>query len=195
MKWIDITREMIGAPCYPGDPAPRLEPISRLSDGDSCNLSAISACLHNGTHIDAPLHFLPEGEDAAQMALDNCIGECSVLALSGELTGAQLEGRLPFCRPRVLFKGEVSLTQSAAFVLIQAGVKLVGVEGTTVARERTAEIHRLLLGAGVCLLEGLDLSRAEPGTYMLIAAPLKIAGADGSPVRAVLLERQPSLNV
>ena len=195
MTVIDITREMTSAPVYPGDPAPQLSSLSRLADGDSCNLGTITACLHSGTQMDAPLHILEGGDDTASLPLDDCIGECTVLALSGELTGAQLEGRLPFCRPRVLFKGDVSLTESAAFVLIQAGVRLVGVEGTTVAKERTAEVHRLLLGAGVRLLEGLDLSAAAPGTYMLIAAPLKIAGADGSPVRAVLLERQPSLDV
>ena len=128
MTVIDITREMTSAPVYPGDPAPQLCSLSRLADGDSCNLGAITACLHSGTHMDAPLHFLEGGDDAASLPLDDFIGECTVLVLSGELTGAQLERRLPFCRPRVLFKGDVSLTESAAFVLIQAGVRLVGVD-------------------------------------------------------------------
>ena len=195
MKLIDISRELTGAPVFPGDPAPTLEPLARIAFGDECNLTRLHACLHNGTHMDAPLHFLAEGEDIAQTELSACIGECSVIELSGDVVGAQLEGKLPFLKPRVLIKGDVSLTQSAAFVLANAGVKLIGVESCSVTTTQTAEIHRQLLSAGILLLEGLDLSRARTGTYMLLAAPLKIAGADGAPVRAVLVERQPSLEV
>ena len=195
MKLIDITRELTGAPVYPGDPAPTLTALSRIEDGDVCNLTALNACLHNGTHLDAPRHFLPDGADITEVDLSACVGECTVLELSGPVVGAQLEGKLPYCKPRVLLKGDATLTQSAAFVLAQAGVKLVGVEGPSVATANTAQIHRELLSAGILLLEGLDLSQVRPGTYMLLAAPLKVAGADGAPVRALLIERQPALNV
>lgn len=182
VKVIDISREMISAPVYPGDPAPRLQELSRLSLGDGCNLSALSCCLHNGTHLDAPLHFLPDGEDAAEVPLESCVGECLVVACSGVLLGAQVDA--------LLFKGDVTISPSAAFVLADAGIRLLGVEAPSVALpEEAGEVHRQLLSSGMVLLEGLDLSQAGTGYYYLFAAPLKIAGADGTPVRAVLLER------
>ena len=89
--------------------------------------------------------------------------------------------------PRILFKGDVTLSQSAAFVLIDAGVKLVGVEGTSVApSDSEAEVHRLLLSSGVTILEGLDLSAVSAGQHELLCLPMKIKGADGVPVRALL---------
>ncbi len=191
MKILDITREMLEAPVYPGDPAPSLEPLCRLRFGDACNTSALHACLHNGTHLDAPLHFIPDGTDAAQAALDACVGECSVVEFDGLLLGAQAEELLPGLKPRVLFKGNTELSPSAAFVLAGSGVRLIGVEAPSVApAECTAPVHRQLLDSGVLLLEGLDLSDAHEGTYFLFAAPLKIRGGDGAPVRALLLERQ-----
>lgn len=190
MKLIDITRELTKAPVYPGDPTPKLQPLTRISLGDSCNTTAISACLHNGTHMDAPRHFLPEGAAIHQVELEACIGECTVIACDGLLLGDAAEELLPHLKKRVLLKGTVQLTPSAAFVLSTAGVRLLGVEQPSVAPpEYTQEVHRQLLGTGMVLLEGLDLSNAEVGeTYLLMAAPVKIADADGAPVRAVLAE-------
>lgn len=190
MKLIDITRELTKAPVYPGDPAPKLQPLARISLGDPCNTTAISACLHNGTHMDAPRHFFPEGDPIDRVELESCIGECVVLECDGLLLGDRAEELLPYLKKRVLFKGSVQLTPSAAFVLSTAGVLLIGVEQQSVAPpEYTAEVHRQLLGSGMVLLEGLDLSKAAIGeTYLLMAAPLKIAGVDGAPVRAVLAE-------
>lgn len=192
MKILDISRELLTAPVYPGDPAPRLEPLCRTDYGDVCNTSSLHACLHNGTHLDAPRHFVPDGADVAAVPLAACAGECQVVAFDGLLLGAQAEAILARLRqPRLLLKGQAELSPSAAFVLADAGLTLLGVEGQSVAgAECTVTVHRQLLDAGVLLLEGLDLSGVEEGTYFLIAAPLKIAGADGSPVRAMLLERQ-----
>ncbi|MCI9414459.1 MAG: hypothetical protein HFJ79_04660 [Clostridiales bacterium] len=191
MKLLDISRELTRAPVYPGDPEPSLRPLSRLSLGDPCNLSAMDMCLHNGTHLDAPLHFVPDGADAAQTPLDVCVGECYVIPFDGVLLGAQAEEITDRLHPeRLLFKGEMEISPSAAFVLSDAGVKLVGVEAPSIApSESVAAVHRQLLGRGVHLLEGLDLSSVQEGYYFLFAVPLKIAGADGAPVRAVLLER------
>ena len=109
----------------------------------------------------------------------------------GLLLGAQAEALLPGLRSRVLFKGKMELSPSAAFVLADSGLRLLGVEGQSVApAECTVAVHRQLLSSGMVLLEGLDLSGVEEGIYFLMAAPLKIDGADGSPVRAILLERQ-----
>lgn len=191
MRLIDITRELTAAPVWPGDPVPQLEPVLRVAAGDVCNLTALHACLHNGTHVDAPLHFFDGVDDIAAIPLDVCVGECTVVAADGEITGEMAEAWVPCLGDRLLIKGCAGLTPSAAFVLTDAGVRLVGVEAQSVAAtDCTAEVHRQLLSCGVVLLEGLDLSQAAEGVYMLFAAPLKIAGADGSPVRAVLFERQ-----
>ena len=195
MELIDITRELLSAPVFPGDPDPEMEAISRIAYGEVCNLSQLHASLHTGTHMDAPLHFLDGEADISQANLSVCVGECSVIELSGALTGVDLETKLPFCQPRVLIKGDVSLTQSAAFVLAQAGVRLIGVENQSVCSDQIAAVHRQLLADGIWILEGLDLSKVSVGTYLLMAAPLKIAGADGAPVRALLCKRRPSLNV
>ena len=107
MKLIDITRELTKAPVYPGDPAPKLHPLSRISLGDVCNTTAISACLHNGTHMDAPRHFFPEGDAIPDVSLDACIGECTVVECNGLLLGDAAEELLPRLKKRVLFKGDV----------------------------------------------------------------------------------------
>jgi len=187
LEWIDISREWLSAPVYPGDPEPRLEKLSDMHFGDVCNTSQITACVHTGTHIDAPLHFFEGASDITSIPLSVCCGDCCVIEAKGTLVGEHLEQYTWVLPKRVLFKGNVHLSQSAAFVLIDAGVKLVGVEGTSVAPStEEAEVHRLLLSSGVAILEGLDLSSVKTGQYWLQAAPIKIAGSDGAPVRALL---------
>ncbi|MGI6265145.1 MAG: cyclase family protein [Acutalibacteraceae bacterium] len=191
MKIIDITREWVGAPVYPGDPAPALTTFQSMATGDAFNVTAFSGCLHNGTHLDAPLHSIPDGASITDLPLELVVGECSVVAFEGILLGDQAERILPRLHERVLFKGNVAISASAAFVLGDAGVRLIGVEGASVALpEETAAVHRQLQVNGIVLLEGLDLSKADPGAYMLLAAPMKIGGAEAAPVRAMLLERQ-----
>ena len=190
MNLIDITRELTSAPVYPGNPSPQIQPLSRISLGDAANTSAIFACLHNGTHMDAPRHFIPDGTPIHKIDLEACIGECVVLECKGLLLGDEAERLLPYLKKRVLLKGDVQLTPSAAFVLSTAGLLLLGVEAPAVAPpEYSPEVHRQLLGTGMVLLEGLDLTHAKVGeTYFLMAAPVKIAEADAAPVRAVLAE-------
>ncbi|MBE6764111.1 MAG: hypothetical protein E7553_07175 [Ruminococcaceae bacterium] len=187
LDWIDISREWTTAPLYPGDPVPALEKLSDMHLGDECSTSVIRACVHTGTHMDAPAHFLEAAGDIESVPLSVCCGDCLVIETSGALVGEQLEKYVWMAPERVLFKGDVQLTQSAAFVLADADVRLIGVEGTSIATPATeAEVHRQLLSAGVVLLEGLDLSKVTPGQYYLHAAPIRIAGADGAPVRALL---------
>ncbi len=186
-RWIDISREWVSAPVYPDDPAPQTEKRSDIHMGDVCTTSVIHACLHTGTHMDAPCHFWEGAGDIESIPLSVCCGDCLVIEASGTLVGETLEDHLWIAPKRVLFKGNVTLSQSAAFVLLDAGVKLVGVEGVSVAPfEEEAEVHRLLLSSNVAILEGLDLSAVEAGPYVLMAAPIRIAGADGAPVRALL---------
>lgn len=196
MKLWDISRELMTAAVYPGDPAPKITRLQQLSFGDTCNLTALSLCAHNATHLDAPCHFLPESGGIEAVALDHCCGPCRVVAFDGVLTGdfaERIVARYP--AERLLFKGEMSVDISAAYVLADAGVRLVGVEAPSVAAaDRSEAVHRHLLGSGVLILEGLDLSDVCEREYFLFAAPIKIAGCDGAPVRAVLLDDE-SLDV
>ncbi len=192
MRLYDITRELMSAPVYPGDPAPQRTWVQELALGDSCNLSALSLCAHNGTHLDAPLHFVPDGAAVDDVPLEVCCGPCRVVSFDGLLLGDEAE-RLLVHTPceRLLFKGDMSVDISAAYVLADAPLRLLGVEAPSVATAaRTEAVHRHLLSSGVCLLEGLDLSAVPEGDYYLFAAPLKIAGCEGAPVRAVLVDRE-----
>ena len=193
MKVIDISRPLLHAPVYPGDPAPRLERLTALETGDDFTTSALYACLHNGTHLDAPAHALPDAPDVRQLPADTFLGECTVIPFEGCMTGQQAENLLAQLRrptKRLLLKGRATLTVPAAAVLADAGLCLLGTESASVADGAdTLATHRLLLEAGVALLEGLDLSGAQPDRYFLVAPPLPIEGAEASPVRALLVCR------
>lgn len=194
MELIDITRELMRAPLFPGDAPPQTKKVSDMAAGDAYTSTTITMSLHNGTHMDAPRHFFEMGDPIDKIPLDACIGECIVVECKGLLLGDAAEELLPRLKgkKRVLFKGDFALSPSAAFVLSDAGLVLIGVENPSVTSlEYTAEVHRQLLSCGVVLLENLDLSKAKPDVpYLLMAAPLRIAGADGAPVRAVLAEAQ-----
>lgn len=191
MKLIDISRELFSAPVYPGDPTPRRELLRRIGMGDEYNLSGFYTGCHSATHVDAPSHFIEDGETVEQLELGRFAGRCTVVEARGILTGADMDRMLSACEKMVLFKGngEAFLSASAAFALAQAGVTLVGTDAPSVETgEGGFPVHRELLGARVVILEGLDLSAARPGTYRLTAFPLFLAGAEASPVRAVLAE-------
>lgn len=190
MKLWDISRELLTAPLYAGDPPPRMQTVFDVELGDAFTVSTLTCCLHNGTHMDAPLHCFPQGADVTSLPPEQTVGECCVVSHDGALLGEDAERLVPRLLPRVLFRGRMELTQSAAFVLADAGVRLIGVEGTSVASAAaSAAVHRQLLGAGIALLENLDLSSVRDGRYFLFAAPLKIRGAEATPVRAILVER------
>lgn len=187
---LDISRELFSAPVRPGVPAPRRDRVRRMDLGDGCNLSGFYACCHSGTHLDAPLHFIDGGDPVDRVALARCLGPCTVAEAAGIVTGADIDLLIPRAQKRILFKGggRAFLSQSAAFALADAGFLLVGTDACSVGAPGGEEApHRELLGAGIPLLEGLDLSRAEPGDYRLIALPLLLGGAEAAPVRAVLL--------
>lgn len=190
MKLIDISADLLTAPVYPGDPEPRLHVISRIANGDECNLSALYACLHTGTHADAPMHFVEGGLSISEMPLDYYIGPCTVLEIDpGPVTGEQIDALVkPGCE-RVLFKsgGGACFLESAGDELAALGVRLVGTDAQSVGCPGDQVCpHRALLRENIAVLEGLNLEEAAPGDYFLIAPPVKIAGRDGAPVRAVL---------
>ncbi len=191
MKIYDISRELLSAPVFEGDPAPKLYTLRSFEKGDGLNLSALYCCLHAGTHVDAPFHFLDGGETVDMLPLSLFFGKCTVMSFEGAVTGADIDSRVKSGCTRLLIKGGGGsyLTQSAAFALFDAGVKLVGIDAQSVAStEDDGTVHRELLANKVAVLEGLDLRAVNDGDYFLAAAPVKIAGADGALCRAVLLE-------
>ncbi len=194
MTIFDISTELRSAPVYPGDTPTRVARIKSIKKGDSYNLSGVTASLHTGTHIDAPAHFIDGGMTVDEMPLDTFMGGCRVISAIGrkdDLTGADIEELVPEGTVRVLFKtlGECRLTRSAAFALVSAGVRLVGIDAQSVAPDgEESAVHKELLLAGIAILEGLSLRHVQSGAYTLMALPLKIDGVDGAPCRAILMK-------
>lgn len=191
MNLIDISSDLLTAPVYPGDPEPRLHVLSRIANGDACNLSALYACLHTGTHADAPMHFIEGGKSISEVPLECFIGPCTVLEIGpGPVTGEQIDALVkPGCE-RVLFKsgGSAYFLESAGDELAMLGVRLIGTDAQSVGCPgNQARPHRALLQENIAVLEGLYLEEAAPGDYFLIAPSVKIAGRDGAPARAVLV--------
>ena len=191
MKIYDISKGFFTAPVYPGDPEPRKEQLQQMELGGKCDLTAFYGGAHTATHMDAPRHFVVGGGTIDQVPLDACFGPCTVLSVSGILTGQDADEILQFTQPRLLLRGEgeAYLSQSGAFALADGGIVLVGTDACSIAPYDDAVLpHQELLMAGVPILEGLDLSGVPDGNYLLAAFPLKLEGVEAAPVRAVLLE-------
>jgi arylformamidase len=204
--WIDISRPLVsGMTVWPGDPAVSVERISSIADGGVANLSAISMCLHTGTHVDAPLHFLDGGPSVAEMPPEALVGPARVIAIRDPkvIRARELEPLRLRRGERVLIKTRgaarrskaaefcpdyVYVAPDAAALLVERRVRAVGIDYLSIGGpgEEGYEVHRILLRAGVWIVEGLDLSAVSPGRYELICLPLKVPGADGAPARAVL---------
>ena len=191
MQIYDISQEVFTCAVYPGDPAPAQEVLASLDAGDVCNLTAFSMCAHNGTHIDAPAHFIAGGKTVDALPLDALIGNATVITHVGDITASDAHRMLEFagnCK-KLLIKGNITLTLEAAEVLAASGLDLFGNESQTVGPESAPmAVHKCLLGAGVVLLEGIRLSHVPDGEYLLHAAPINLGGADGAPCRATLLK-------
>lgn len=189
MKIYDISQELFSCVVFPGDPAPAKETVLSIENGDPCNLTTLSMCAHNGTHVDAPYHFYQDGRRIDGLELKKVIGPAQVISFDGELAGADVERLLLPDTKRVLWKGRTVVTLEAAQALNRHGIWLVGVESQTVGPEDAPrDVHLELLGREVVLLEGIRLDRVPDGSYLLNAAPVNLGGADGAPCRAVLLD-------
>lgn len=194
MKIYDISQEVLGCAVYPGDPAPKLERLKSMEDGEVYNLSAFYMSAHNGTHVDAPRHFFKDGDTVELLPLETFVGLCSVVEHQGEVGAADAELILKKAQglgaaERILIKGEAVVTAEAAEVFAREGLLLIGNESQSVGPEDAPmAVHKILLGAGTALLEGVRLDEVSEGAYLLSAAPLNIAGAEGSPCRAVLID-------
>ena len=194
-------------PCWPGDTAYTLDRVQKIDTGDTANVSSLSMSVHMGTHVDAPDHFLNNGKTVENLALSVLSGRAYVLHLPEVdlITAAALKGaEIPPRTRRILIKTRnseywtrqvkefqtdfVALSPDAAQYLVDRGVKLVGIDYLSIAPYHQGLVtHQILLKAGMVILEGLDLSAVTPGRYTLYCLPLKLAGSDGAPARAILI--------
>lgn len=194
MKIYDITQELFSCAVYPGDPKPERQVLNTTASGGLYNLTAFSMCAHNGTHVDAPFHFLQNGKTVDQLDLSCFVGDCFVARREGNVTAADAETILEKAggAERILVAGKATLTPEAARVFAAAGILLYGNESQTVGPEDAPmEVHLILLGKGIVLLEGVVLRAVPEGRYFLSAAPLNLAGTEGAPCRAYLISREP----
>lgn len=191
MKIIDISRKFFSCDVYPGDPGPKAERLACIGEGGDCNITAVHASAHTGTHADAPLHFLSGGAAIDSMELDAFIGPCTVLQVpGGVITGEYVDKHFPKKCKRLLIKGggRAFFMDSSAEELSGRGLMLIGTDSLSVgcAGNETAP-HKAFMQGGTAILEGLDLSGVQPGEYFLFAPPVLYDGLEAAPVRAVLI--------
>lgn len=188
---IDISKDLLTSELYPGDPRPEVSIFSAIANGDGCNMARISATLHCGTHADAPLHFINGGSSIGAAELERYIGECTVIDVPpGRITGQYADEHFPRGAERLLLRsgGTAYFDKTGAEEAAYLGFKLIGTDSMSIGgSEDQTSPHRALLGDGVAVLENLSLNNVKPGRYFLIAPPVKIAGVDAAPVRAVLI--------
>lgn len=190
---------------WPGDPGVKIGRLRDIEKGDRCNVSLLSLGSHTGTHMDAPLHFIRDGQSLDQMPPEATLGRARVIQITDResIKPAELARHSPRPGERILFKTRnstrswksddfdedfVYISKEAAAILAARKVRTVGVDYLSVGgfKKDGLETHLALLGAGIWIIEGLNLSRIKPGVYELACLPLKIAGSDGAPARAFL---------
>ncbi|HWT02425.1 MAG TPA: cyclase family protein [Pyrinomonadaceae bacterium] len=210
MRIYDVSVPVSAAtPVYPGDPGVEIKQWAALAGGDAANVTLLNFGAHTATHVDAPSHFIEGAPKVDAMPLDALLGPARVLVIPEDvraITATHLAGQNLQGATRVLFKTRNSafwreagegfrrdftyVAPDAARVLVQSGVRLVGIDYLSVEKFQAEkfETHEILLSSGVVILEGLDLREVGGGDYELICLPLKIAGGtgDGAPARAVL---------
>ena len=199
MKFFDVTRPLFGqVPVYPGDPVPSFR---QAYDGSS-RISEITMGSHSGTHIDAPSHFLKDGQNIDEIPLNNLIGKCRVLDLRDagtEFTNEDFDGKIdgaervllktPFSGTTTFRKDYPSIGISGADAIVRAGLRCIGIDSPSIESfSGDGSVHRKILGCGCSVIELLDLSGVKEGEYMLVALPLRLKGLDGSPARVVLMD-------
>jgi arylformamidase len=205
MKLIDVSVPLDEhLPTYPNNTPFTVEPMKRLARGDSSNVSSLHLSAHSGTHVDAPRHFFDEGIGTEALPLEMLIGRARVIEMTTrkgisaeDLSSIDLSEDV-----RVLIKtlnsrlwgspefhtDYVGITESGARHLVDRGIKVLGIDYLSVEefRKPGAPAHRLLLGAGTIVIEGLNLRDVEPGLYDMFCLPLRVVGSDGAPARVVL---------
>ena len=207
MRTYDVTLTISpGMPIWPGDTPPQLVKTGSIAKGGESNTSRITMSVHTGTHIDAPAHFLENGKTIENLNIELLLGRAYILHLPNVdlITASMLDkAEIPPRTRRLIFKTRnsdywangvttfqenfVALSADAAAWLVDRNVRLVGIDYLSIAPfNASTPSHRILLEAGVVVVEGLDLSKVSQGRYTLICLPLKLAGSDGAPARVIL---------
>lgn len=205
---IDISTPVVtGGLVYPGNPAIEIAPQQSIANGASANVSSIFFGSHTGTHVDAAKHFFDDGQTVDDLPLDRLMGRAVVLEFADDVMQIgvkELEGQPIAGAKRVLLKTRNSalleqaefarnytfLAPDGAELLAEKGVELVGIDYLSIEQFRSGHhrTHRALLERRIVIVEGLQLGGVAPGEYDFICLPLRLAGMDGAPARAVLLE-------
>lgn len=192
----DITQPLFDSVVFPGDPAPVRTVARDMEKGDLCNLTYLSMCAHNGTHVDAPRHFIRDGKTIDELPLERFTGLCYVASADGDVSAEEAERILaraekakPGAEKKILIRGKATVTYGAAKVFAAAGTLLLGNESQTVGPEDAPmAVHLVTLGADMVLLEGVRLDAVSDGVYFLNCAPVNLNGAEGAPCRAWLMD-------
>ena len=185
-------------PVYPGDPPVAIERIADVAGGSPYTISSVRLGSHSGTHVDAPSHLFPDGKTVDELPLDILMGEAHVLGFQDtmQISPDELEAAdIPDTCQRLLLKtgqSDAYLTEDGAIWIVEQGIRLVGIDSMSVDApgSQLLEGHRILLESSVIIIESLMLEDVPPGKYHLVCLPLKLAGTDGAPVRAVLIDKQ-----
>ncbi len=208
--WIDVSVPVrSGMVRWPDNPPIELVRTMDMAQGDPANVSRLSLGVHSGTHVDAPVHFLADGAGVDTIPLDCLLGEARVVEVGDvpSIGAAELRAVAPRAGERLLFKTRnsarcwkadrvlpdfVYLSREGAALLAERRVRTVGIDYLSIAgMEEGVPTHRVLLEQRICIIEGLNLSSVQPGSYELICLPLRLAGADGAPARVILRARPP----
>ncbi len=204
--WIDITVSLTdGMVHWPEDPPVEIRKVLDMNRGDDCNLTHISMAAHAGTHIDAPRHFRKSGKGIDKMPLTAAVGIARVIEITDKefITVDELRPHRIRSGERILFKTRnskqrwdkkpfrkefVHLSTDAAKMLAARKVRTIGIDYLSIGGYggNVVEVHDIILRAGICVIEGLNLSKINPGRYELNCLPIKIAGSDGAPARAII---------
>jgi len=210
MQFFDITLSISPEiPTWPGDLKVKLGRVNKIEEGASDNLSQMELGVHTGTHVDAPFHFVQSGIKIDELPLEVLVGPVQVVRLGDDVdlitADALKKVNIDPKIPRILFKTRnthyweenekefqvdfVAIAQDAAADLVKMGMKLVGIDYLSVGPFKNSKpTHDTLLGGGLALLEGADLSKVEPGIYELYCLPMKLKATEGAPARAILVK-------
>ena len=185
MKIIDITKGILTTAVYPGDPEPELVKVCDRAKGDEINLSLLMACVHTGTHIDSPNHFLDSNITIDKMPLELFVGRSIVFTCIGVVDGEFIDSlQMKGCKI-LLVKGGFAFAEDCVDILIAKGITTIGTESASIG---DGFVHRAFLNKNIAVIENLDLSKVFDGEYFIFAPPVKIEGSEGAFARAVLIE-------
>lgn len=188
MEIFDISQELFSGTVYLGDLKPSVQKVCAIENGEDYNLSNLSMCLHNATHIDAPSHYIKNGKTVDEIDLQKCIGDAFVVEWKGIITAKTVKNQIPKDCKRLLIKGNCVISLEAAKAFVDFKLDLIGVEISTVGEgDEEQKVHRLLLENEMIIIENLVLKNISEGKYFLYAVPLKLGKCEASPCRAILI--------